>query len=182
MLQQMLQSAGGAGGGGGKDGEPDLEQLLRMAKLAQGMGGGAKGGGGDDSMAGFESLLRDVQRGNKRGAEARAAREREAERERQQPGFNWQVAVVVFILLLIGPFRLALCMRLSLCLQARGARGRGCMHSAAPRVRVMSALETGRGPALLPPAPQRLGFGIGDSRLKSERAQGHGARDLDSLL
>ena len=96
----MLQSAGG----GGKDGEPDLEQLLRMAKLAQGMGGGA---GEDDSMAGFESLLKEAQRSNKRGAASRAAREREAERERQQPGFNWQVAVVVFLLLLIGPFRLA---------------------------------------------------------------------------
>ncbi len=116
MLQQMLQSSGG--GGGRKDGEPDLEQLLRMAKLAQGMGGGAKGGEGDDSMAGFESLLRDVQRGNTRGAAARAARERDAERERQQPGFNWQVALVVFILLLIGPFRLALCM-CSLCLCTR---------------------------------------------------------------
>jgi hypothetical protein len=109
MLQQMLQMSKGAGG---QDGEPDLEQLLRMAKLAQGMGGGA---GGDNSMAELESLLKDVQRGQgKRAAGrsgpagARSAREREAAGERQPPGFNWQVAIVVFILLLLGPFRFAL--------------------------------------------------------------------------
>ena len=116
MLQQMLQMSKGAGG---QDGEPDLEQLLRMAKLAQGMGGGA---GGDNSMAELESLLKDVQRGQgKRAAGpagpagARSAREREAAGERQPPGFNWQVAIVVFILLLLGPFRFALYLCPSTC-------------------------------------------------------------------
>ena len=125
MLQQMLQMSKGAGG---QDGEPDLEQLLRMAKLAQGMGGGA---GGDNSMAELESLLKDVQRGQgKRAAGpagARSAREREAAGERQPPGFNWQVAIVVFIILLLGPFRFALYLcapALSACAQVCGAHVR----------------------------------------------------------
>jgi hypothetical protein len=128
MLQQMLQMSKGADG---QDGEPDLEQLLRMAKLAQGMGGG---GQGDKSMADLESLLKDVQRGQSKRAAgrsgpagARSAPARESAGERQPPGFNWQAAIVVFIILLLGPFRFALYLcapALSACAQVCGAHVR----------------------------------------------------------
>lgn len=109
LLQQMLRGAGG-GGGGGEAGEPDLEQLLRMAKLAQGMGGG---GGGDGGRQGLEALFdqessgRGLHRGAGRVAQARASREQGGQGERKQEagGFNWQVAILVFIIIILGPLR-----------------------------------------------------------------------------
>ena len=124
-LESMLAALGGGGGGagGGDGGTEDLGQLLKLAKLAQGLQGPSDSGDklGGDGGTSLDALLQDATRRRKGGgggddgnADDELMRLRRLQRERQQgkdrgkdrpAGFNWQVALVVFVVLLLGPFR-----------------------------------------------------------------------------